>query len=138
MKEEAKQEDIKLRLGQIIPNAGYYLTLGLLQQINISRVLLSRPRLIMWINAASSLDETTELEVIDSLQRELPKVLIESLRQRCWLFPRNSRQALAWIESCTCRMVESRNTAHRDNYSIRKRKTHSERWSIEDIQFRTC
>lgn len=89
MKEEAKQEDIKLRLGQIIPNAGYYLTLGLLQQINISRVLLSRPRLIMWINAASSLDETTELEVIDSLQRELPKVLIESLRQRCWLFPRN-------------------------------------------------
>lgn len=72
--EETTEVDIQGRLDQTVSNAGYYMSLGLLQQMNIARAVLSRPSVLLWDTAASSLDEITEGNVLDSITKALPKV----------------------------------------------------------------
>jgi ABC-type multidrug transport system fused ATPase/permease subunit len=58
----------------VLKDAGSNLSVGVLQKINIARMLIHKPRILLCESATSALDPTTELEVCTLIKNEFKDV----------------------------------------------------------------
>lgn len=58
----------------MLKDAGSNLSVGVLQKINIARMLIHKPRILLCESATSALDPTTELEVCTLIKNEFKDV----------------------------------------------------------------